>query len=51
MDEVDSLLGRRNEMDQEHNTQLKTEFMQMWDGFSQTDHFDVVVLGATNRPW
>ena len=51
VDEVDALLGKRRDGDQEMHTALKTEFMTMWDGFQSGEHWDVVVLGATNRPW
>ena len=30
---------------------MKTEFMTLWDGFNTDDNAQVMVLGATNRPW
>lgn len=50
LDEVDALLGSRRAADHEASTALKTEFMQLWDGF-QSSAYDkpVLVLGATNR--
>lgn len=49
IDEVDGLLGRRREQDHEATTSLKTEFMQLWDGFLSERQANVLVLGATNR--
>ena len=31
--------------------QVKTEFMQLWDGMESNRGQRVVVMGATNRPW
>ena len=31
--------------------QVKTEFMQMWDGMESSRGHRIVVMGATNRPW
>ena len=30
---------------------MKTEFMQLWDGFNTDPDANVIVLGATNRPY
>ena len=30
---------------------MKTEFMALWDGFTTDEYSQVMVLGATNRPW
>jgi SpoVK/Ycf46/Vps4 family AAA+-type ATPase len=30
--------------------QVKTEFMQLWDGMESTRGQRIVVMGATNRP-
>lgn len=52
IDEVDALLGKRG-MNHEHEAtlQVKTEFMQLWDGMESSRGQRVVVMGATNRPW
>lgn len=33
------------------HVQVKTEFMQLWDGMESSRGQRVVVMGATNRPW
>ena len=49
--QVDALLGRRKDGDHEATTNLKTEFMQHWDGLLPADAtHHILVLGATNRP-
>ncbi|CAA0817095.1 P-loop containing nucleoside triphosphate hydrolases superfamily protein [Striga hermonthica] len=50
IDEVDSFLGQRKSTDHEALTNMKTEFMAMWDGFTTDQHARVMVLAATNRP-
>ena len=50
IDEVDSLLGVRTNIEHEGSTAIKAEFMQWWDGLETSSQFRVVVLGATNRP-
>ncbi len=49
IDEVDSLLGARRSMEHEASTAMKTEFMQLWEGFETMPTNNVVVLGATNK--
>ena len=49
IDEVDSLLGSRRSQEHEATTAMKTEFMQLWEGFETMPHNNVVVLGATNK--
>ncbi|KAG7672074.1 putative Outer mitochondrial transmembrane helix translocase [Nannochloris sp. 'desiccata'] len=49
IDEVDSLLGARRSMEHEASTAMKTEFMQLWEGFETMPMNNVVVLGATNK--
>eukprot|EP00894_Picocystis_sp_ML_P005021 jgi/Pico_ML_1/55538/g1210.t1 len=51
IDEIDSMLGRRSNQEHEIVTNMKTEFMQMWDGFITDENARVMVLAATNRPW
>jgi len=49
MDEIDSFLRERSRGDHEVSSQLKAEFMTLWDGLtSGSDR--IIVLGATNRP-
>lgn len=48
IDEVDALLGTRHSIEHEASTTMKTEFMQLWEGFETTNN-NIVVLGATNR--
>ncbi|XP_002974265.2 ATPase family AAA domain-containing protein 1 [Selaginella moellendorffii] len=51
IDEVDSFLGRRGVTSHEVMTQMKTEFMALWDGLTTDQNARVLVLAATNRPW
>lgn len=41
IDEVDSFLGQRKSSDHEALTNMKTEFMAMWDGFTTDREFSV----------
>ncbi|CAA0835689.1 P-loop containing nucleoside triphosphate hydrolases superfamily protein [Striga hermonthica] len=50
IDEVDSFLGQRKSTDHEALTNMKTEFMALWDGFTTDQHARVMVMAATNRP-
>ncbi|KAG6746581.1 hypothetical protein POTOM_048936 [Populus tomentosa] len=50
IDEVDSFLGQRRTTDHEALTNMKTEFMALWDGFTTDQNAQVMVLAATNRP-
>ncbi|KAA0042539.1 hypothetical protein IC582_022612 [Cucumis melo] len=50
IDEVDSFLGQRRTTDHEAMTNMKTEFMALWDGFTTDQNARVMVLAATNRP-
>lgn len=49
IDEVDALLGSRSSSEHEATTAMKTEFMQLWEGFETDFESNVVVLGATNK--
>jgi SpoVK/Ycf46/Vps4 family AAA+-type ATPase len=51
IDEVDALLGSRNSSEHEATTAMKTEFMQLWEGFETDFESNVVVLGATNKKY
>lgn len=48
IDEIDSFLRERQSTDHEVSSNLKTEFMTLWDGL--TSEGRIMVLGATNRP-
>ncbi|KAK2992781.1 hypothetical protein RJ640_023294 [Escallonia rubra] len=50
IDEVDSFLGQRRTTDHEALTNMKTEFMTLWDGLTTDQNARVMVLAATNRP-
>ncbi|GJR12669.1 ATPase family AAA domain-containing protein 1-like protein [Tanacetum coccineum] len=50
IDEVDSFLGQRRSSDNDALTNMKTEFMALWDGFTTDKNARVMVLAATNRP-
>ncbi|KDD73870.1 AAA+ ATPase, partial [Helicosporidium sp. ATCC 50920] len=49
IDEVDALLGARRSQEHEATTAMKTEFMQLWDGFETSTDSNILVLGATNK--
>lgn len=53
VDEVDALLGRRSSGGREHEAtrELKNEFMARWDSIRGDSAGQVMVLGATNRPF
>lgn len=51
IDEVDALLGKRRDNEHEAVTSMKTEFMQLWDGFLTSTSTNIMVLAATNRPY
>lgn len=64
IDEVDIFLSSRGHGDQEANAQMKSQFLQLWDGMLSEDienKYGIVVVGATygwkvlmilrNRPW
>ncbi|KAG7013327.1 ATPase family AAA domain-containing protein 1-A [Cucurbita argyrosperma subsp. argyrosperma] len=50
IDEVDSFLSQRRSSDHEALSNMKTEFMALWDGFTTDQNARVMVLAATNRP-
>ncbi|TDH68970.1 hypothetical protein CCR75_005675 [Bremia lactucae] len=55
IDEVDSFMGKRSGMSDPTLTSMKTEFLALWDGFTEisneeSEHFSVLIMGATNRP-
>lgn len=52
IDEIDGLFRERSSSEHEVHKNLKSEFMQLWDGLTTDDRLNqVVVLGATNRPY
>jgi len=54
VDEVDALFRERSSGSDEHDVyrDLKTEFMQLWDGASSpSSHNQILIVGATNRPF
>ena len=53
VDEVDALLGRRSSGGREHEAtrELKNEFMARWDSIRGDSAGQIMILGATNRPF
>ncbi|KAG0665458.1 hypothetical protein C6P45_000455 [Maudiozyma exigua] len=58
IDEIDSILGSRNDTENESSRRIKTEVLIQWSALSNAavndnDNSDqrVLVLGATNFPW
>ena len=54
IDEMDAIFRERssNSSDEHDVTRdLKTEFMQLWDGLSSSAYDRLLVMGATNRPF
>jgi AAA+ superfamily predicted ATPase len=51
IDEVDSMLSKRTDGENDASRRLKTEFMVQLDGASADKDNRVFVLAATNRPW
>jgi len=49
IDEIDSFFRTRDSSDHETSSQMKTQFMSLWDGFFSNNDA-VIVMGATNRP-
>ena len=50
IDEVDIFLSSRGHDNQEANAQMKSEFLQLWDGMLSEDvdnKYGIVVVGAT----
>ncbi|ODQ64805.1 MSP1 putative membrane-spanning ATPase [Nadsonia fulvescens var. elongata DSM 6958] len=50
IDEIDSFLRERSSTDHEVTASLKAEFMTHWDGLTTSEHQQIMILGATNRP-
>ena len=58
LDELDGLFRERNDQENEVSREVKTEFLQLWDGVAlkhkkQHPHNNnnLMVIGATNRPF
>ena len=53
IDEIDAIFRERSSGSEEHDVtrDLKTEFMQLWDGISTSSYDRILVMGATNRPF
>ncbi|OON23617.1 hypothetical protein X801_00469 [Opisthorchis viverrini] len=49
IDEVDSLLTQRSEMEHESSRRIKTEFLVQLDGVSTDGDERLLFVGATNR--
>jgi len=50
IDEIESILSKRNESENEASKRLKTEFLIQFDGVATNTNDRVLVVGATNRP-
>jgi SpoVK/Ycf46/Vps4 family AAA+-type ATPase len=48
IDEIDAILCEQTSREHEVTNQIRTEFMQLWDGLMVLER--IVVIGATNRP-
>lgn len=50
IDEIESILSKRNDNDNEASKRLKTEFLIQFDGVGSNRTAKVLIIGATNRP-
>ena len=50
IDEIDSILSKRNESENEATKRLKTEFLIQFDGLGSNTNAKLLVIAATNRP-
>jgi SpoVK/Ycf46/Vps4 family AAA+-type ATPase len=50
IDELDGLFRERNDHEHEVNREIKTEFLQWWDGLL-SESSQILIIGATNRPF
>ena len=50
IDDIDSILSKRNESENEAMKRLKTEFLIQFDGLGSNSNAKLLVIAATNRP-
>lgn len=50
-DEIDSLLGKRKESENEASRRMKTEFLVQFDGVGSDTSGNILIIAATNRPF
>ena len=50
IDEIDSILSKRSENDNDASKRLKTEFLIQFDGLGSKSDSKLLVIAATNRP-
>ena len=50
IDEIDSILSKRTENENEATKRLKTEFLIQFDGLGSNNNAKLLVIAATNRP-
>jgi len=51
IDEIDGLLGTRHSNQEHHAVRnMKSEFMNLWDGVNTNKNSYIIIIGATNRP-
>ena len=50
IDEIDSILSKRSENENEATKRLKTEFLIQFDGLGSNTNAKLLVIAATNRP-
>ena len=51
IDEIESILSKRTDNENEASKRLKTEFLIQFDGVGSNQQARVLIIGATNRPF